>query len=77
MMYAANNGLSNLKAAMAHCRYNSNDPLYIKNCMNNIMYPPQLQKNPTNAQIQGQINTIMTNCKGNQNCVLNAMNNFR
>lgn len=65
MMYAsANNGLANLKTALGYCRYNSNDPLYIKNCMNNIMYPPSQQR-PTNAQIQGQIDIAFNKCKGN------------
>ncbi len=36
---AASNGLSNLKTALGYCRYNSNDPSYIKNCMNKFMYP--------------------------------------
>lgn len=76
MWYAANNGLTNLKNAVGYCRYNSNNPLYIKQCVNKFMNPyppPQL----TNAQVQNQIDSAFNKCQGNQQCFVNAMNNFR
>lgn len=68
-------GLTNLKNAASYCSRNTNNPSDIKQCLVNIMNRPI--KSPTHQQIVGQIDNAFNRCKGNQQCMLNAVNSMR
>lgn len=67
--------INNMNNAMAHCRRNTNNPLDIRQCLLNIMNSSV--KLPTHRQIVSQIDNAFNNCKGDQKCMLNAMNSMR
>lgn len=68
-------GLTNLNNVMKYCRRNTNIPSEIKQCLLNIMNIPVQPQ--THQQIVSQIDNAFNKCKGDQKCMLNAMNSMR